>query len=85
MAGYRYVVDFETMLQLRRSDPARRRRVKRDLASAAKKGVAGLRAVGAGEQVQGETGLETALQAVTVAEPEREEADQQDGGDGSVL
>lgn len=43
VAGYRYVVDFEAMLQLRRSDPARRRRVKRDTAAAPKKGVAGIR------------------------------------------
>ena len=31
------------MLQYRRNDPSRRRRIKRDLASAPKKGVAGLR------------------------------------------
>ncbi|XP_043242485.1 E3 ubiquitin-protein ligase rnf146-like isoform X3 [Amphibalanus amphitrite] len=68
VAGYRYVVDFETMLQLRRSDPARRRRVKRDLASAAKKGVAGIRAEGAAA-AETETGLEGALQAVALAAP----------------
>ena len=31
------------MLQYRRNDPSRRRKIKRDLASAPKKGVAGLR------------------------------------------
>ena len=31
------------MLQYRRNDPSRRRRIKRDVASAPKKGVAGLR------------------------------------------
>ena len=36
-------IDFEHMLQYRRNDPSRRRRIKRDLASAPKKGVAGLR------------------------------------------
>ena len=35
--------DFEHMLQYRRNDPSRRRKIKRDLASAPKKGVAGLR------------------------------------------
>ncbi|XP_017778006.1 PREDICTED: E3 ubiquitin-protein ligase rnf146-like [Nicrophorus vespilloides] len=43
IAGFLYVMDFETMLQLRRNDPSRRRKIKRDLASIDKKGVAGLR------------------------------------------
>ena len=38
-----YFSDFEHMLQYRRNDPSRRRRIKRDVASAPKKGVAGLR------------------------------------------
>ena len=44
IAGYVYVVDFERMVQVRRSDPTRRRRVKRDRADIAdRKGVAGLK------------------------------------------
>ncbi|XP_055708698.1 E3 ubiquitin-protein ligase rnf146 [Phlebotomus papatasi] len=43
VAGYLYCVDFESMIQMRQDDPSRRRRVKRDLASVPKKGVAGLR------------------------------------------
>ncbi|KAL1129291.1 hypothetical protein AAG570_013820, partial [Ranatra chinensis] len=43
IAGYLYTVDFEEMVQARRSEPARRRRIKRDTADCPKKGVAGLR------------------------------------------
>lgn len=43
VAGYVYVVDFQQMLQQRQTDPSRKRQVKRDLATIAKKGVAGLR------------------------------------------
>lgn len=43
VAGYVYVVDFETMLQQRQNEPSRKRLVKRDLATIPKKGVAGLR------------------------------------------
>lgn len=43
IAGYLYVIDFEYMLQYRRSDPSRRRQVKRDKSTQPKKGVAGLR------------------------------------------
>lgn len=43
IAGFLYIIDFEHMLQYRRNDPSRRRRVKRDVASGPKKGVAGLR------------------------------------------
>lgn len=37
------MIDFDQMLQYRKSEPSRRRRIKRDLASIPKKGVAGLR------------------------------------------
>ena len=50
IAGFLYIIDFEHMLQYRRNDPSRRRRVKRDVASGPKKGVAGLRI----DQDQGE-------------------------------
>ncbi|XP_071486971.1 uncharacterized protein [Diadema antillarum] len=43
IAGYVYVIDLDSMLQYRRSDPSRRRRIKRDLVSAPKKGIAGLK------------------------------------------
>ncbi|CAM9642683.1 unnamed protein product [Lampetra fluviatilis] len=43
IAGYLYVADLEAMVQYRRSEPSRRRKMKRDLLSAPKKGVAGLR------------------------------------------
>ena len=40
------------MLQYRRNDPSRRRKIKRDLASAPKKGVAGLRMEAAVEDTE---------------------------------
>ena len=43
IAGFLYVIDFEQMLQYRRNDHTRRRRIKRDFANAPKKGVAGLK------------------------------------------
>ena len=43
IAGSLYIIDFEHMLQYRRNDPSRRRRIKRDQATGPKKGVAGLR------------------------------------------
>lgn len=51
VAGYVYVVDFESMLQQRQNDPARKRQVKRDLATIPKKGVAGLRIDGSTDHV----------------------------------
>ncbi|XP_067644161.1 uncharacterized protein wnd isoform X1 [Eurosta solidaginis] len=42
VAGYVYVVDLEAMVQQRQNEPVRCRRVKRDLATIPKKGVAGL-------------------------------------------
>ncbi|XP_056437402.1 E3 ubiquitin-protein ligase rnf146-like [Gadus chalcogrammus] len=43
IAGTLYVADLENMVQYRRNQPARRRRMKRDAAGVPKKGVAGLR------------------------------------------
>ncbi|KAH0548421.1 E3 ubiquitin-protein ligase RNF146 isoform X6 [Cotesia glomerata] len=43
IAGFLYIADFGSMLQLRRNDPSRQRRIKRDLSNAPKKGIAGLR------------------------------------------
>ncbi|XP_034238232.1 E3 ubiquitin-protein ligase RNF146 isoform X2 [Thrips palmi] len=47
IVGQLYIADFDAMLQLRRNDLSRRRRIKRDLASIPKKGIAGLRLEGA--------------------------------------
>lgn len=44
IAGFLYIADFDAMLQYRRNDPCRRRRIKRDLATISSKGVAGLKA-----------------------------------------
>ncbi|KAH8322025.1 hypothetical protein KR059_000455 [Drosophila kikkawai] len=46
VAGYVYIVDLEQLVQQRQNEPTRCRRVKRDLATIPKKGVAGLRIEG---------------------------------------
>ncbi|KAG7469918.1 hypothetical protein MATL_G00133910 [Megalops atlanticus] len=55
IAGFLYVADLENMVQYRRNEHGRRRRMKRDVVDIPKKGVAGLRldmdAAGAGAQV----------------------------------
>lgn len=43
IVGHLYVIDFENMHQYRLNDTQRRRRIKYDLISAPKKGVAGLK------------------------------------------
>lgn len=44
IAGFLYVIDLKNMIQIRRNDPTRRRRIKRDTANIPdKKGVAGLK------------------------------------------
>ncbi|XP_028402757.1 E3 ubiquitin-protein ligase rnf146-like [Dendronephthya gigantea] len=43
IAGFLYFVDFENMVQFRKTEPGRQRRIKRDVFDAEKKGVAGLR------------------------------------------
>ena len=43
IAGFLYDANLDTMLQMRRNDNTRRRRIKRDFANAPRKGVAGLR------------------------------------------
>lgn len=45
LAGNVYVVNFRKMIQYRKSEPAKRRRVKRDLVKTPVKGVAGLKIV----------------------------------------
>ncbi|XP_071837939.1 E3 ubiquitin-protein ligase rnf146-like isoform X2 [Apostichopus japonicus] len=49
IAGYVYIIDLDNMSQMRRSDPSRRRRIKRDLLTATKKGIAGLKIPQKGE------------------------------------
>lgn len=43
IAGYLYEVDLIDLVQIRKSEPNRRRRIKRDIITAPSKGVAGLR------------------------------------------
>ena len=44
IAGFLYIIDFDNMLQYRRNDPTRRRKIKRDLITIPdRKGVAGLK------------------------------------------
>lgn len=43
IAGFIYTIDFDQMVQMRRDHPSRRRRIKRDLVTIAKKGIAGIR------------------------------------------
>ncbi|XP_067840679.1 E3 ubiquitin-protein ligase rnf146 isoform X2 [Heptranchias perlo] len=43
IAGYLYIADLENMIQFRRNEHGRRRKMKRDIADIPKKGVAGLR------------------------------------------
>jgi len=51
IAGFLYIIDFDQMLQYRRSDPSRRRRILRDRVSAVpRKGIAGIRAFQMGSQ-----------------------------------
>jgi len=51
IAGFLYIIDFEQMLQYRRSDPSRRRRILRDRVSVVpRKGIAGIRAFQMGSQ-----------------------------------
>lgn len=43
IAGFLYFIDFENMFQMRRNEPGRRRRIKRDKCDVESKGVAGIR------------------------------------------
>jgi E3 ubiquitin-protein ligase RNF146 len=43
IAGFLYLIDFENMFQMRRNEPGRRRRIKRDKQDVDSKGVAGIR------------------------------------------
>lgn len=45
IAGFLYTADFDSMVQMRRNEPHRRRRIKRDLATIPHKGVAGIKHV----------------------------------------
>lgn len=69
IAGFLYVIDFDDMVQFRRNDPSRRRRIKRDLATISKKGIAGLR-----------INDPTSLQSVGQSRQERDRDD--DGAEG---
>lgn len=69
VAGYVYVVDFETMLQQRQNDPSRKRQVKRDLATTPKKGVAGLRIDGAEPQSSRGTDASSSSSSTILSQP----------------
>ncbi|XP_054286397.1 E3 ubiquitin-protein ligase RNF146-A-like isoform X1 [Macrosteles quadrilineatus] len=45
IAGFLYTADFDAMVQIRRNEPHRRRRIKRDLNTIPSKGIAGIRSV----------------------------------------
>lgn len=67
IAGFLYTIDFESMLQCRRNDPLRRRRIKRDrLESVSRKGIAGIRAF---QQQLQEQQNPTAVNVQSVAGP----------------
>lgn len=46
MAGAVYTIDFQTMIQIRRNDPTRRRRVRRDTPTLPAKGIPNITYVG---------------------------------------
>ncbi|XP_028165640.1 E3 ubiquitin-protein ligase rnf146 isoform X1 [Ostrinia furnacalis] len=46
LAGAVYTIDFQSMIQFRRNDPTRRRRVRRDTPTLPAKGVAGIKNIG---------------------------------------
>lgn len=52
------MIDFDQMLQYRKTEPSRRRRIKRDLATIPKKGVAGLRLEQSDEPESGAASLD---------------------------
>lgn len=67
VAGFLYIIDFDRMVQLRRNDPSRRRRIKRDLSSIPKKGVAGIKLP---SQLEAElTALHSAAHAIHIPNP----------------
>ena len=70
IAGFIYVIDFENMWQYRRNDPSKRRRIKRDLSSISKKGIAGIRiqaaSVPTSSSPQTSSGASTASSTSTV-------------------
>ena len=69
IAGFLYVIDFKNMVQMRRANPTRRRRIKRDIVTIAdKKGIAGIRvAPPVQQQSSRETGDGTDMPASTLA------------------
>merc|ERR1712025_637628 len=76
IAGLLYIVDLEHMLQYRRNDPSRRRRIKRDAASGPKKGVAGIR-------IEGEQDEQAATQQDPTTDADQSDQDLQDNDPAS--
>ncbi|XP_072947510.1 E3 ubiquitin-protein ligase rnf146-like [Epargyreus clarus] len=85
LAGALYCVDFQNMLQFRRSDPTRRRRVKRDVPSLPSKGVAGIKKI---EHIQEQQEVteenENLVQEVTEQTDEMENVGSQDENNPSI-
>ena len=68
IAGFLYVIDFKNMVQMRRANPNRRRRIKRDIITIAdKKGIAGIKVAPVRQQLGRETGDGTDTPASTSA------------------
>lgn len=91
IAGFLYVIDLKSMIQIRRNDPTRRRRIKRDTADIPdKKGVAGLKiagVVGTPERREcdgGETALKGASATGVQATPSQSAPDQTDSSGTQV-
>ncbi len=68
IAGFVYTIDLDNMVQMRRSDPSRRRRIKRDLVSAPKKGIAGLKIA---QQTEGASAVSGASREVLGGESDK--------------
>lgn len=85
VAGYVYVVDFETMLQQRQNEPSRKRQVKRDLATVPKKGVAGLRIDGTADPLESSAASVAAEAASSSSYPYQfHQRDHRDAGAGAA-
>ncbi|KAL0871936.1 hypothetical protein ABMA27_004383 [Loxostege sticticalis] len=73
LAGAVYTIDFQNMIQFRRNDPTRRRRVRRDTPTLPAKGVAGIKNIGIGQSEQPKLNNEDHHdEVVTISDPESE-------------
>ncbi|XP_072046125.1 LOW QUALITY PROTEIN: uncharacterized protein [Amphiura filiformis] len=77
IAGFVYTIDLDNMVQMRRSDPSRRRRIKRDLVNAPKKGIAGLKIA---QQTEGSSASKNSEAGREVLGGESDKSNQATGG-----